>query len=273
MSSKKGSPGPEWKKAWTNPKTDDDLYLHEINAEVMIDLEERCKDHPENIFCHVCLPRLNAAGDAARSCLDPEAKAFCHEFDGSEDSPEYIALVNHHPNTERKAYAMMRDGGLKLVFTKPILTTLKENSEFKTPLLLADYLTKSNVCDALYLRSFSVKLKDGISQKDATRLWGTRLSFNVDGEKLITDMPLREALGQKEIAFSRPIPEKSCLFGAHLMDEHQNAYPEKWVGFVLPNGSQILALLDGVRGGSGLVFLETSFTLFRYTTKPKIANA
>jgi hypothetical protein len=235
---------------------------------VKFDLGERCKDHPEDVFCHVCISRATDAGDAAKKCLDPTVEAFTEELPLDVSGPEFIALVNHHSQPDKKAFAMRRAQAFKVVSVKPILTTLKEGYQFDYPIVLANYTTKSQVCDAIYIRSFSIKLKDGVSGEAAMRLWGTKLSLDIDEEKIVSDMPLREALQKKEIVLPRPaVPEHSCIFGAHLLDENQNAMGDQWAGFILPNLSRIRVLLDGVRGGSGLVFIETSWNLVRYTTR------
>lgn len=278
MHTQKGSPGPEWKHAWKNAKTGDDLYLHEDDGSVFLDVADRGHEHPDGIYCHLCLPRLNALGDAARKCLDPKSEAFLETIPGTDDGPEYIALVTPTQGN-RSAYGMRRDSGIKIVSTKPLLTTKKDNNPFPDPIFLAEYRTKSLVCDATYIKSFSVRLKDGVPEHYARRLWEAKFTFEIDGEKLVKEAPFKEILQRKEIVLPEPIPDRSCLFDACEMNNPEGMLGKtevdasKWIGYILPNLSDIKATLDGVQGGGGLVFIETSWKLISYTTKKKPAKA
>jgi len=272
----KGSPGPEWKHAWRNAKTGDDLYLHEDDGAVFLDVADRGHEHPDGIYCHLCLPRLNALGDAAQKCLNPKAEAFLETISGADDGPEYIALVTAlvtPTQGNRSAYGMRRDGGVKIVSTKPLLTTKKDNNPFPDPIVLADYRTKSMVCDAIYIKSFSVRLKDGVPEHYARRLWEAKFTFEIDGEKLVKEAPFKEILQRKEIVLPEPIPDRTCLFSACELNDPagmlgaKEVDASKWLGYILPNMSDIKATLDGVQGGGGLVFIETSLKLISYTTK------
>jgi hypothetical protein len=272
----KGSPGPDWKHAWRNAKTGDDVYLHEDDGSVFLDVAPRGHDHADGIYCHLCLPRLNEMGDAARKCLDPSASAFVEAIPVVKEGPEYIALVTFpkHGTEERSAYAMRQDGGVRIVSTKPILTTKKDNNPFTQPIVLADYQTKAHVCSADYIKSFSVRLKDGVPEHYARRLWEAKFTFEIDDEKLVGGVPFKEILQRKEIILPEPIPGRMIyLFSACEVENpvlgKTEVNADKWLGYTLPNLSRIRATLDGVQGGGGLIFIETSWKLINYTTKPK----
>lgn len=281
MTTQKGSPGPEWKHAWKNAKTGDDLYLNEDDGAVFLDVADRGHDHPDGVYCHLCLTRFNALGDAALKCLDPKAEAFIETIPGTGDGPEFLALVTFRKaqSDERSAYAMRIDGGVKIVSTKPLLTTKKDNNPFPDPVILADYTTKNMVCDANYIKSFSVRLKDGVPEHYARRLWEAKLTFEIDREKLIKEVPFKEILQRKEIVLPEPIPDRVCLFSACEVNDPEGLLGKtdvdasKWIGYVLPNLSEIRVTLDGVQGGGGLIFIETSWKLISYTTKEKPAKA
>lgn len=271
--SQKGSPGPEWKHVWKNAKTGDDVYLHEDDGTVFLDMAERGHDHPDALYCQLCLPRLSAAGDAARRCLDPKADPFIEQITGKDDGPEFLALVTGRrlaDEGERKAFAMRNDGGVKITSTKPILTTKKDNKPFDYPIVLADYTTESQVCDANYIKAFSVRLKDGTPEHYARRLWETKLTFAIDDEPLVKQAPFKEILQRREIVLPESIPDKCPIFSAiAVLDPmgEAKAVEDEWLGYILPSKSRILITLEDVPGGGGLVFIETSWKLVRYTTK------
>jgi hypothetical protein len=273
MSTQKGSPGPEWKHVWKNAKTGDDVYLHEDDGAIFLDMADRGHEHPDGTYCHLCLPRLNVAGDAARKCLDPNASAFVEEISGKDDGPQFLALVTGvqlQASGEKRAFTMRNDGGLKVISTKPLLTTKKDNKPFDYPIQLVDYVTQNQVCDASYLNAFSVRLKDGVPEHYARRLWEAKLTFEIDMEKLVKEVPFKEILQRKEIVLPKSIPDRSSLFSALSVTDpvgDAKADENEWLGYMLPNGTRIRVILEGVEGGGGLIFIETSFKLVRYTTK------
>lgn len=270
--SKKGSPGPDWKHAWHDARTGDDVFLNEDEGQVLLDVGPRCVSHTETLYCHRCLPRLTAAADAARKCLDPKAEPFEVMTFEKEEARPYVALFNPMQRPDARAYAIRYDRTLSLSFAKPVLTTKHNNAVLPEPLVLADYLTRSQVCDAFFLSAFSVRLRDGVPEHYARRLWEARLTFYVDYTPLLKGVPFREILQKKEVELPRHPDE--VLFSAIQVDEKNfEADPSQWLGYILPNGSQIRITLDGVQGGGGLVFIETRLKLLSYTTKKAATSA
>lgn len=195
------------------------------------------------------------------------------EVEAAEDLPKYIALVNP---ISTQAYAMRLDKPVQFTATKSIFTSKKEEHRFDWPIRVVDYSTEANVCDAAYMRAFRLRLGDGIPEGYTKRLWEALFSLEIDGEPMVKRRPLKELLGQKEILLPKPIPRKGCLFAAHTLKYEELEYnlldkpeadPDKWIGYMLPNGTKIHASLDRVPAGGGLIKIEFSWTLGIYSTK------
>ena len=272
--------GEDWKEEWSNPATDDRVVFHEDGL-IGVDLAERCKEHPVTAFCPMCIKRLVAATEAARRCLDPEAPAVHVVAPDKGEMPEYIALVNAIANT---AFALRLDRSLRVCATKSIYTTRHEGDEkLPGPITLVDHKTESMVCDSIYVRAFTVRLGDGIPEADAKRLWEARFSLSIDGELMISQVPLRDLIQQREILLE-PL-EQGCLFPAYPFktDPKMEANPSlpgvdqntvdtsKFLGYMLPNGTAIHAVLADVPRGIGLVKVEVGWTYGSYTSKAKPA--
>lgn len=269
--------GPGWKNPWKDPKNNDNVFFNEDEAVVSVDLSKRCDSHTEESFCRHCLPRLVAAVDAARRCIDPKAEALVeYVVDAGGPWPPYIALVTpmiRSGEAAPKAFAMKFNGSDRVMATKTLYTSKLDDYRFDGPVTLADYRTQSRVCDAKHIRAFSVRLKDGVSEAYARKLWEAKLSFMIDGEILVGKMFLKDLLGMKEFVFPRPMPDRCLIFDACALRDDQTTDPDKWLGYMLPNGSDIQVKLDDVPGGGGLIQIETSWHLANYTTKVELAKA
>jgi len=256
-----------WAKPWQDSVTGDAVRFSEDEALISLDLSERCDFHSSDKFCRRCLPRLVAAVDAARRCLDPKAEALV-EYVNEAGGPWPKCLALSNPQQEpAKAFAMRFGGAFRLTATKTVLTSKRPDYAFDGSVALLDYVTKNKVCDAMYLRAFSVRLKDGTPEASARKLWDAKLSFVIDGERLVSKMFFKEFLGMKECVLHRPI-RKPLLFSALVLDsEEQPVDPDRWIGYMLPNGTDIRVELDGIPPGIGLIQIETSFHLVNYTTR------
>lgn len=181
--------------------------------------------------------------------------------------PPYIALVNPY---RQLAYAMRFLDTRKLTFEKTIDAS-KDDALLNEP--IATHITECSVCDAAYLRAFSVRLQDGVPEDYARRLWEAHLSFVVDGVRLVNRRPLREFLGIREFVIppcpNLLEPENEILFYACALDDAQGtpkALPDKWLGYMCPNQTVICVELKDVPKG-GKFSLIVNWELGIYTTK------
>ncbi len=267
---KRHLPGDGWKGIRHDEKHGDDVFLHEEDAVAMIALSAMCESHAKGTFCLKCLPRLEAAAAAARGALDPEAPASVEEVPAQGDLPEYLALVNP---VAMNAFTMRLHCARKLLATKLILTSRRPEHGFDRPLWIIRHTTETLVCDAIYMRSFHVRLGDGVPEAYAKRLWEAKFSLSIDGETMVARRPLRELLSQKEIPLPRPVKGRTCLFDANRLKDDGEVDADGWIGYMLVNGTRIHAELDGISGGGGLVRIEIGWSFGLYTTKKRPALA
>lgn len=266
MINNEGTPpsGTGWKTAWHDGRHSA-VHINEDDGLVSVQLPP-CEHHDGRSFCRHCMPRLAAASDAARRCLDPQAEPLLEEIKAEGTWREFVAL--HNP-IAKNAFAMRFDVAMKVSALKTIFTTKKDTGPFER-LKVVSYTTQSKVCDANHLRAFRVRLKDGPSEAFTKRLWDARLSFIVDGERLVDKVRLKDLLGMHEVVLSRPVPEKTCLFNAIGLTKGQQADDNDWLGYMCPNGTNISAEIEDVPSGGGLVQLEVSWDLVSYSTKKKV---
>lgn len=184
--------------------------------------------------------------------------------------PKMLALVNHIP-TPPVAYAMRFDVAYTLYATKVIFPPLPEEPAFGG-LLLLDYITESKVCDAHYIKSFRIRLQDGIAEADVKRLGEARCWFTIDGDPVIKEALFRDLIGGKEITL--PKMERGCsLFHAHTLinpvtEGRMVVDGSEWIGYMAPNGSLIQVKMNNVPMLETSVQIEIDFDLVNYTTKP-----
>jgi hypothetical protein len=254
--------GPDWKVAWKDEKTGDQVHLHEEGGLVLVDLAERCDFHSKESFCVHCVKRIEVAGMQARHCVDPRAIPEVQVVEKAVGQwADFMALINP---IAKNAFAMRFDIARKLSSTKMIYSAKRENLDFPWKLQVIDYTTTSQVCDSNYIKSFRVRLQDGFSQPYVERLWKSKFTFMIDGEKLIKEVPFRDLLGMKEVLL--PKVEEACLFQAGSLDNDNNARADV-PGYMLPNGSRIQAEMVNVPMGGGLIKIDIEFDLVSYTTK------
>jgi len=236
-----------------------------------------CPNHETGFYCRSCIFRLKDLVKAAHSALDHEVEGIVSESVAKGNCPKLIALVN---TTSQTAFAMRYVETHTVLFKKPILTAKGPGPGFEYPITLADYQTRSMVCDAHYIRAFRVKLLDGPGEGYIRKLWDAELTLDIDGEKVVNKARFKDILSLKELILEKKA--KSILFGACLLKKYPKtleygkpieiSYPEGWVGYMLPNGSGIKVVLDGVPDGGGLVMIETSIDLATYTTKAEVVE-
>ena len=182
-----------------------------------------------------------------------------------------MALVN---SMAENAFAMRYEETQTVVFRKPILTTKDPGPGFGYSLMLANYTTSSQVCNAYHLRAFKVRLQDGPKEEYIRKLWDAKLTFMVDGEKLVKEARFKDVLSKGEVVFEKK--KGSVLFHASTIDvigtfgKPMQDLDVKWSGYMLPNGSRLSVSLSGVPDGGGLVMIETQIDLASYTTRAEV---
>ncbi len=259
----KSIPMGDWKEGWRGKSGKDTVLFNADEALVGIDFLGRCPSHHRDTFCLECLPRLKEIVAAAQAVIDPEVPAVAEEISASsENLPEYIALVNP---IAKNAFAMRLQKPTKMVARKPIYTT--RNPEHKIPGLITvvKYVNRHQVCDCAHLRGFYVRLGDGLSSEYAKRFWDARLTFSVDGSRLIDQVRVGELLPKKEVVF-QDTGDKNCLFLACAVSEVQEVDRKDFLGYMTPSGTTFLVELENIPGGGGLVHLEVGWNLPEYTT-------
>jgi len=205
-----------------------------------------------------------------RSALNSEVQASIKKFTCQGDFPEYLALVNP---VNHNAFTMRLDRSMKFLATKLIVTSKHAGRRLDRPLVVVHHTIQANVCDAIYLKSFHIRLGDGVPEAYAKRLWGARFSLSIDVEPMVASQPLRKLLGQKEVLLPRrTIKDRTCLFHANRLKDDENVDEDGWIGYMLPNCTQIQAELDQVPEGGGLIRLEIGWSFGIYTTKERPAS-
>lgn len=207
--------------------------------------------------------------DAAQPmAIDAEATVIIKETRALK-FPGYLALFNH---ISKKAFRMRLDRPMKLSAMKLIPTTSQHADHvLDRPIVILQHRIESNFYDAIYLKAFQVRLGDGIPETFAKRLCEARFSLSIDGESIISEESLRGLLGREEILL--PVKERTLLFHAYEFKDGavdmDHVDMDHWVGYMLPNGTQILAELEQVPGGGGLIRLEIDWHYGIYTTIQK----
>lgn len=246
----------------------------EIVSGVMVNVDDAlvmlkvsgCDRHPKDTFCLECLPRLETAIQVARGALDPSGPASVEveelpTLPAEGGFPEYLALVNP---IAKSAYTMKLAVAKKILSTKAILTSKDPFHVIKKPVVVAGYTSESSVRNASFLKAFHVRVGDGLPGDYVEDLLEARFSFTIDGE-IMADGPLREFVSQKEVVLKKS--DRVCLFHANSVKDKEAT--DEWLGYMLPNGTRIEALLVGVPGGGGLVRIEVGWSFGTYTTNPE----
>jgi hypothetical protein len=266
MSVEKYDCGPG-KVRYKNEKTGDEVYLPEEVGLVVVDFKKLCT-HPENTYCCFCISHLRRMVETAERFLDPGSSAWATEIK-KEDGPfpVTLGLVN---TIAKKAFAMKFDVAYKVACTKTLHPLKGEQPISSRALVLCDYETMTRISDAQYVKSFRIKLQDTVSEADAKRLWESRCSFIIDGERLVDGLPLQEILSKKEVVLPRKV-EDVCLFHANSMsaddDGNGEVYIDDFIGYMLPKGTNIRIELENVPKVEGIARIDVEFDLVNYTTR------
>lgn len=266
---RKQIPEGDWKEGWRSKVGKDSVLFNGDEALVGIDFIERCSFHSNNVFCRSCLPRLMEVLEAAQQVIDPEVSAVAEKVSGAETFPEYIALVNP---AAKKAFAMRLQNPVKVVARKPIYTTKDSARGIRGPITIVKYVNENQVCDCPNLRGFYVRL-DGASDEYARKFWDAKLTFQVDGERLANQIPIRDLLSKKEFIFKDEIKDGCLFLACTIAKDTAEGRPgpvvdrSDFLGYMTPNGSTFLVTLEDIPGGGGLVHLEVGWNLPEYTTK------
>ncbi len=177
-------------------------------------------------------------------------------------APEYAALIN--PNA-CAAYAMRCEGRQDIKQRNVIAT----GSTFDGTTVIADQTilsttTKSAVCDAKMFVTPFVELYNDVSLAYASAFVTSRLSFDIDGEKVVNKSAVNNHLLCPACLIARqPTDSLTILLGCNcelgLLGMCQM--------FFLPNGTEITAILEDIPAGGGSLNVVAGVILVDYTTK------
>ncbi len=244
----------EFKQVWENKISGDKVFLDEERALVKLQMGPTCGSHEKDVYCPYCLPRLVEALDFVRTILDATAPTKVSERADNHAGAEYMAF--HNPiskeNFTLRFHSSIKVSGLKSLFTGKVI---REPLDTVT---LLEYKTQTKASDVDHVASFFIRLKEGGSQEYLRKLWDSKLTISVDGEALVSQMKLKEAIGKKEITLGPS--EQSYLFDAQGVDG-------EWCGYMLPNGTTIKIVLDQIPSGGGLIQIESGWDATIYTSK------
>lgn len=250
----------DFKPVWENKTSGDKVFLDTPRALVRVEMAPVCSSHEQDAYCRYCLPRLTEAWEVVRRILDPEASPKVSEHHQKPSGPEYLALYNP---IGKAAFKMRFHSSTKVLSEKSLFTGEGVREDFDS-ITLAKYTTKCRVSEVNYMPSFFVRIKDGASEGYLEKLWDASLTICLDGEPMVQQMKLKQAISHKEIVISRS--DSGCLFYAIAVKE-EGADPNEWLGYMLPNGTVIEVTLAKVPSGGGLVLIETGWILGTYTTR------
>jgi hypothetical protein len=256
------------KPRYKNEKTGDEVYLPKEAGLVVVDFKKLCA-HPEGTYCYFCISHLRQLAEVAERFLDPGSSPHAIEIK-KEDGPfpEMLALVNPIAKT---AFTMKFDVAYKISWTRTLHPMAGEQVLSSRALMICDCETMTRVADAQYIKGFRMRLKDDVSEADAKHLWESKLSFIIDGERLVDGLPFKDVLSKKEVLLPKAV-EGACLFHANLMrnmDEEGlgEVYKDDFIGYMLPKGTHIRIEMENVKNVEGRVGIDAEFDLVNYTTR------
>lgn len=255
-------PSGAWTQGWISDKKDL-VLMNEEKAVVGLDFQDRCSGHSRDEFCETCLPKLQSVVLAARELIDPMVEARIEGLPSRESHPEYLGCLNPISGMSTP----MRYSNSRLVsFRKPIYTSKNQGSTIPKTRILC-WNSSCSVIDTHCIRAIFVRLVGDVSPAYMRQLEEAKLTFMIDGDRVIGDVPLRHLLGKKEVVLDRK--SQGCLFTASPLEKNGEKLPAepRFVGYMIPNGTNFEASLESVPRGAGLIHIEVGWEFPRYTQR------
>lgn len=181
--------------------------------------------------------------------------------------PEYAALINP---IACNAFAMRCEGRSDIEQTLVVATGSTPGG---TPINVVslDVTTQSAVCDAkLFVMPF-VKLLTPVSPDYAGQFFLARFTFSIDGEEVVSDAAIEKLLLCPACLVAvQPSPASSDPSLVRiLLGEREDELLGQCQMFFLPNGTRIVATINGIPTGGGDLRINTCAVLANYTTKAR----
>jgi hypothetical protein len=181
--------------------------------------------------------------------------------------PEYAALINP---IACNAFAMRCEGRNDLEQTLVVDTGTTPDG---TPInaVVLDAVTQSQVCDAKMFVCAFIKLLTPVSPDYAGKFFLSIFTFSIDGE-LVVDHSSVELLllcPACQIAVQPSPASADATLVRLLLGQTEDELLGCCQMFFLPNGTHIIANLDGIPTGAGSIRLNTGAILANYTTKAR----
>lgn len=176
--------------------------------------------------------------------------------------PEYAALINP---IACNAFAMRCEGRADIKQTVTVDTGLTPGG---TPITLnsLDFTTSSQVCDAKMFVLPYVELVTPVSPDYLGQFHTARLTFSIDGEKVINDSAIQNHLLCPACLVAAQPTDLGVLLIAGVSEDELLGGCQM---FFLPNGTRLQAQITGIPTGGGVLRINTGAILANYTTKAR----
>lgn len=181
--------------------------------------------------------------------------------------PEYAALINP---IACNAFAMRCEGRMDHEQTLVIETGATEGED-AVDATVFDYTTSSQVCDAkLFVMPF-IKLLTPVSPDYAGQFFLSQFTFDIDGEKVVNESTVEKHLlcPACQIAIMPLVTDGDVGDVRILLGEREDELLGQCQMFFLPNGTHMVAQLDGIPTGAGDIRVNAGAVMANYTTKAR----
>jgi hypothetical protein len=181
--------------------------------------------------------------------------------------PEYAALINP---IACNAFAMRCEGRADIEQTLVVDTGLTPGG---TPInaQTLNVTTQSQVCDAKMFVMPFIKLLTPVSPDYAGQFFLASFTFSIDGELVVNQSAVEKHLlcpaCQVAVMPSPPTTDPAAV--RILLGEREDELLGGCQMFFLPNGTNIIATLNGIPTGAGPIRINTGAVLANYTTKAR----
>lgn len=257
-------------------KAGDRLYWDEntLLAELVL---EPCSGHPSGAICRECLPRFSALVELAKECFDPQVRPQVNWLNGIQvaDYPPRCVLVKPKVGggfeLKHEGFDVRYEGGVRISSSKRIPTgsLQRRPSDFPSSIVLFDHIVDIPTTNSLLLRDFTVSLPEEMDPEYRQHLLEAVLDLSVDGESVVSDLSLREALRLGRIPLA--VFADVLLYGAQKADGdlpgEKPSVDGDPIGYMLPHGTRIRLSIQGVPLGGGLIRIDSLFEPGNYTAK------
>lgn len=181
--------------------------------------------------------------------------------------PEYAALINP---IACNAFAMRCEGRADIEQTLVVDTGLTPGG---TPInaQTMNVTTQSQVCDAKMFICPFIKLLTPVSPDYAGQFFLASFTFSIDGELVINNSAVEMHLvcPACQIAVQPSPPTTDPAAVRLLLGRTEDEMLGCCQMFFLPNGTNIIATLNGIPTGAGPLRINTGVILANYTTKAR----